>query len=106
MHNVGAAIAKGINLTLLLKTTSTSYTVHASRGTCQLQPPPPGYLAMASCQLGSLAGRHSVTDTITWHGRHGKAFTSFASVGTSSPAEPKFGDNASTVSSYFGRSRA
>jgi hypothetical protein len=102
VHNAGSATATGVNLALLLKSTSSSYSVHASRGTCQLQPAPPGYLAMASCQLGSLASRHSVADTITWHGAQGKAFTSFASVGIASPADPKFGNNSSTVSSYFG----
>jgi hypothetical protein len=103
VHNAGSATANSIEAVYLMKSSVRSYSVRSSTSTpCQIEPAPPGYLSMVTCPLGSLASGHSVVDTLTYSGTAGAAFSVTASIGDGSPADPKFANNTSTISSYFG----
>jgi hypothetical protein len=102
IHDASATTSSHVNLTLLLTTRSHVFAVHSNVGTCQILVPPAGFQLMASCQFASVPARHSLKDTLTYSGTAGLAFTSYVTVGQSSPADPSYKNNHSTVSSWFG----
>jgi len=103
IHNAGTATASNVNLSMFIKTASTTLNIASSgSGVCELAPAPPGFtIAMATCQLGSIASGITAIDKITWSGKVGLAFTSTVTVG-SSVADPKLSNNINTASSWFG----
>jgi hypothetical protein len=103
IHNGGSSTANNVNLAMFIKTTSAHLGISSSGGgVCELEPAPPGYtIAMATCQLPSIASTATEIDKITWAGTAGLAFTSTVNVG-SSIADPKLSNNISTASSWFG----
>ena len=102
VHNAGPATANNVNVTMLLRSSSNFILTSTNRGTCETEPPPSGYLGLTTCQLGTLASGASVVETVSFTGQTGMAFSNFATVGVSSPVDPKLTNNSSTVSTYFG----
>jgi large repetitive protein len=102
IHNAGPSTANNVNLTMLQKSSSNFILTSANHGTCETEPPPTGYLGLATCQFGALASGATVVETITFTGQTGRAFSNYATVGVSSPVDLTLANNSNTVSSYFG----
>jgi hypothetical protein len=102
VHNAGSATANHINISVFTKSTSNFILTASHSGTCETGPPPPGYLGMTNCQLGSLAKGGTVSEVLTFTGQVGVAFSNFAGVGDASPSDPNLKNNSSTVNSWFG----
>jgi len=104
VHNAGPDAANTLDVTILVKTTSSmSIGVTSNLSTlCQQQPPPAGWTFMFNCQTPSLAAGSNWTLTETYSGTTGVAFTSFESVGENNPGDPSFSNNSSTLKTYFG----
>ena len=102
IHNAGPSTANNVALTMLQKSTSNFILTSTNHGTCETEPPPSGYLGLATCQFGAFASGASVVETVTFTGQTGVAFSNYATVGVSGPSDPKLTNNSSTVSTYFG----
>jgi hypothetical protein len=105
VHNAGPDTANGLDVTILVKTTSAlglGVTSNNPSMICQQQPAPPGWAFMFNCQAPSLAAGSNWTLTETYSGTAGAAFTAFQSVGEGSPGDPSLSNNSSTLKTYFG----
>jgi hypothetical protein len=103
IKNLGTATASNINLTILIKTASTTTYVSAHNGgTSELSPPPTGFKLMVNTQYSSIAAGAHLTLPFTLGGIAGIAFTSFVSVGVASPGDPNLANNSNTKSSWYG----
>ena len=86
IHNAGPNTALNVNMDSLLKDPGSSL----GRRRVRRHLPDPavavGYLGHLSCQFASIASGATLTETLTWSGTAGDAFTVFTGVGLGSPA--------------------
>jgi hypothetical protein len=69
---------------------------------CAYTPAPSGWNLMFACQIASIAGNTTTTVKNVLEGTNGETFTRFVSVGPTTPVDPNYNNNTSTVTSWLG----
>jgi hypothetical protein len=103
IRNIGPSTATNIVATALLRTSGGSVSYSTSNATCEQQPAPSGWSFMFTCQLASLQSGHTWLPKFSLTSTDGAPFTRFLSAGENGPGDPNFGNNSSTLNSFFGQ---